>query len=294
MNLLASIPSPSSSGFHLGPLFVHAYGIAYIFAVAAAIVISRRGWRRVGDDPDLPYQVAMWGFPAGLIGGRIYFDVTTPSQIPDHWWGGFAVWQGGLGIWGGIAGGVIGGWLVLRKQLPPGKRAVHGGGRPWPARGAGDRPDRKLLQPGVLRRPLASTVGVADRSRPSSAGLSGLPHIRAHLLVRNDLGSAARGPPAVAGHTATRPRSRPIRALRRGVHRLSHLRRDPARRLLQLPPRNAHQLLGRLRAVPAGAAHFPGGPARLARHRHLSSEARTAGVAPCGRWARQDGVGETS
>lgn len=31
MNLLASIPSPSSRGFHLGPLFVHAYGIAYVF-----------------------------------------------------------------------------------------------------------------------------------------------------------------------------------------------------------------------------------------------------------------------
>ena len=51
----------------------------------------------------------MWGFPAGLIGGRIYFLITTPSQIPPHWWGPFAIWKGGLGIWGGIAGGVLGG-----------------------------------------------------------------------------------------------------------------------------------------------------------------------------------------
>jgi len=122
MNLLASIPSPSSSGFHLGPLFFHAYGIAYVFAVVAAIAISRWGWRRVGGDPELPYQVATWGFPAGLIGGRIYFDVTTPSQIPDHWWGVLAIWQGGLGIWGGIAGGVAGGWYVVRKRLPLGQR----------------------------------------------------------------------------------------------------------------------------------------------------------------------------
>ena len=122
MNLLASIASPSSNGFYIGPLFFHAYGIAYVVAVAAAIAISRWGWRRVGGDPELPIQVAIWGFPAGLIGGRVYFDITTPSQIPDHWWGALAIWQGGLGIWGGIAGGLAGGWYVLHKRLPPGKR----------------------------------------------------------------------------------------------------------------------------------------------------------------------------
>jgi prolipoprotein diacylglyceryl transferase len=111
----AAIPSPSSNGFGIGPFFFHAYGIAYVFAVAAAIYISRRRWRRVGGDPELCYEIAMWAFPAGLIGGRIYFDITTPSQIPDHWWGIFAIWQGGLGIWGGIAGGVaVGIWRLHR------------------------------------------------------------------------------------------------------------------------------------------------------------------------------------
>ncbi len=116
MSLLASIPSPADSGVHLGPLFFHAYGIAYVFAVAAAIWISRWGWQRKGGDPDLAYEVAMWGFPAGLVGGRIYFDITTPSQVPDHWWGVFAIWQGGLGIWGGIAGGAaVGLWVAGRR-----------------------------------------------------------------------------------------------------------------------------------------------------------------------------------
>ncbi len=116
----ASIPSPSANGFYIGPLFVHAYGIAYVFAVAAAILVTRIRWRQKGGDPDLCYEVAMWGFPAGLLGGRIYFLITTPSQIPDHWWGPFAIWQGGLGIWGGIAGGVAGGLYVLFRRLPRG------------------------------------------------------------------------------------------------------------------------------------------------------------------------------
>jgi prolipoprotein diacylglyceryl transferase len=114
----AAIPSPSHNGFYLGPLFVHAYGLAYVFAVAAAILIGRRRWARAGGDPELCYEVAMWGFPAGLIGGRIYFLITTPSEIPPHWWGPFAIWKGGLGIWGGIAAGIAGGLFVLYRRLP--------------------------------------------------------------------------------------------------------------------------------------------------------------------------------
>jgi prolipoprotein diacylglyceryl transferase len=113
----AYIPSPSSNGFHIGPFFVHVYGIAYVFAVAGAILTTRVRWRKAGGDPDLCYEVAMWGFPAGLIGGRIYFLITTPSQVPPHWWGPFAIWKGGLGIWGGIAGGVASGLFVLYRRL---------------------------------------------------------------------------------------------------------------------------------------------------------------------------------
>jgi prolipoprotein diacylglyceryl transferase len=113
----AYIPSPADNGFYLGPLFFHAYGICYVFAVAAAIMITRRRWAKAGGDPEIVYEVAKWGFPAGLIGGRIYFLITTPSQVPDHWWGPFAIWDGGLGIWGGIAGGVAAGVWYLRKHL---------------------------------------------------------------------------------------------------------------------------------------------------------------------------------
>ena len=113
----ASIPSPSENGLHIGPFFVHAYGVAYVFAVTAAIFVVSRRWEKRGGSRELVYEVAMWGFPAGLLGGRIYFLITTPSQIPDHWWGPFAIWEGGLGIWGGIAGGVAGGLFVLHRRL---------------------------------------------------------------------------------------------------------------------------------------------------------------------------------
>ena len=113
----AFIPSPSSNGLHIGPFFFHMYGIMYIFAVLGAILVTRVRWERLGGSRELVYEVAMWGFPAGLIGGRIYFLITTPSQVPSHWWGPFAIWKGGLGIWGGIAAGAAAGMWVLFRRL---------------------------------------------------------------------------------------------------------------------------------------------------------------------------------
>ncbi|MBS1862851.1 MAG: prolipoprotein diacylglyceryl transferase [Actinobacteria bacterium] len=113
--MLGSIPSPTSSGLQLGPFEVHVYGLMYAIGVALAIYITRRRWRAVGGDPDLVYDVAIWGFPAGLIGGRLYFDITSFSEMPHTWYGPIAIWDGGMGIWGGVAAGAaVGIWRLRR------------------------------------------------------------------------------------------------------------------------------------------------------------------------------------
>jgi len=76
------------------------------------VIITKRRW---DGDPALVDEVALWGFPAGLIGGRLYHLATSWDEVPHTWWGPFAVWKGGLGIWGGIALGVLVGlWRVRR------------------------------------------------------------------------------------------------------------------------------------------------------------------------------------
>jgi len=110
------LPSPSHNGFYIGPLFVHAYGLAYVVAVIAAVTVTAWRWEAVGGKRELVYDVALWGFPAGVIGGRLYFLATSWNEVPPHWWGPFAIWKGGLGIWGGIALGTLAGIWVLRRR----------------------------------------------------------------------------------------------------------------------------------------------------------------------------------
>jgi prolipoprotein diacylglyceryl transferase len=113
--VLASIPSPPTNGIHVGPLFIHVYGLMYVVGISLAIYITGRRWAEAGGDRSLVYDVALWAVPAGIVGGRIYFDLTTPFDMPHHWWGPFAVWDGGLGIWGGIAlAAIVGSWRVHR------------------------------------------------------------------------------------------------------------------------------------------------------------------------------------
>src|SRR5919204_1150234 len=72
-------------------------------------------WVRWGGDWDLVFRVAVWGVGFGIVGARAYHDLTSWNEVPKTWWGWAAVWQGGLGVWGGIALGCLAGaWIVRR------------------------------------------------------------------------------------------------------------------------------------------------------------------------------------
>ena len=112
---LASIPSPGSGEIHIGPLAVHVYGLMYAIGVLAAVALTARLWEQRGGRRQLVHDVALWSFPAGLVGGRLYFLATSWNEVPEHWWGPLAVWKGGLSIWGGIAlGTLVGVWRLRR------------------------------------------------------------------------------------------------------------------------------------------------------------------------------------
>jgi prolipoprotein diacylglyceryl transferase len=112
---LASIPSPSSGVVDLGPLHIHLYGLMLLLAIAAALGLTGLRWVRLGGDWDLVVRVTVWGVAFGIVGARAYHDITSWNEVPDKWWGPFAVWEGGLGVWGGILLGSLAGAFVIRR-----------------------------------------------------------------------------------------------------------------------------------------------------------------------------------
>jgi prolipoprotein diacylglyceryl transferase len=116
---IASIPSPGSSSLHLGPLELRAYGLMIGLGVVVAVWIAQRRWAARGGDPNDITALAMWAVPAGLVGARLYHVVTDLSRFEGRWWHIPAVWEGGLGIPGGLAAGVLAGVVVARRRALP-------------------------------------------------------------------------------------------------------------------------------------------------------------------------------
>lgn len=136
---LLSIPSPGQSTIEIGPLSIHFYGLTLLVAIAAAVAITGYRWTRRGGDWDLIFRVAVWGVAFGIIGARLYHVVTSWNELPDEWYGPFAIWKGGLGVWGGIGLGCIVGAIVAHRSgasiarladcLAPGLLVAQGIGR---------------------------------------------------------------------------------------------------------------------------------------------------------------------
>ena len=117
--VLASIPSPSSGSIHLGPLRLNAYGLMIAFGVIVAIRIAgRRAESRGAGTTDDFSSIAMWAVPAGVIGGRVYHVITDYELFRGQWFDAVKIWEGGLGIWGGVALGVlVGAWRARVRGL---------------------------------------------------------------------------------------------------------------------------------------------------------------------------------
>ncbi|MCY4067703.1 MAG: prolipoprotein diacylglyceryl transferase [Acidimicrobiaceae bacterium] len=115
--LLISIPSPSRNSLELGPLELRAYGAMIALGVVAAVWMSRRRWQARGNDPEQISRIALWAVPAGLIGARLYHVITDWRRFADDGWlEALAIWEGGLGIPGGMAAGILAGLWMMRRQ----------------------------------------------------------------------------------------------------------------------------------------------------------------------------------
>ena len=114
--MLAFIPSPSSGVVDAGPLTIHMYGLMLLLAIAACVWLTGKRWVARGGDWDLIFRCTVWGVAAGIVGARLYHDITSWNEVPNQWWGPFAVWEGGLGVWGGIGLGVAVGAIIVHRS----------------------------------------------------------------------------------------------------------------------------------------------------------------------------------
>ncbi len=118
--ILEFIPSPPVewAAFHLGPLTIRAYSLWILAGIFFALWLTSKRWVERGGKAEVIGDVGFWAIPFGIIGGRLYHVISTPGPYfgeGGNPWNAFKIWEGGLGIWGAIALGVLGAYIGARR-----------------------------------------------------------------------------------------------------------------------------------------------------------------------------------
>lgn len=114
-----TIPSPSQSQFEIGPLTFHYYALCIIAGVIVAVIVGDRRYLARGGQAGVVSDIAIYAVPAGVIGGRLYHVITSPSAYFGKNGDPIAalyIWRGGLGIWGAIALGFVAAFFAYRRN----------------------------------------------------------------------------------------------------------------------------------------------------------------------------------
>jgi prolipoprotein diacylglyceryl transferase len=113
---LAYLPSPSQGVWYVGPFPLRAYALAILTGVVLAVVIGERRWVARGGTRGVVTDIATVAVPFGIVGARVYHVITSPQGYLEDPVSALYVWQGGLGIPGGIAGGFLAAWVIARRR----------------------------------------------------------------------------------------------------------------------------------------------------------------------------------
>jgi phosphatidylglycerol:prolipoprotein diacylglycerol transferase len=106
----------------IGPINIYWYGILIVTGILAAAYLSTYTARMWGEDPEFVWDALVLCVFLGVIGARLYHVLTPSPSMGVDWWYYFrhptkifASWEGGLGIYGAVAGGALGLYIAVRR-----------------------------------------------------------------------------------------------------------------------------------------------------------------------------------
>lgn len=96
------------------------YSVLILCGVIAALCLAIHEEKRHGLPQDTVIDLSFCAIPLGLVGARGYYVAFQWPLFADDLWSILRVWEGGLAIYGGVIGGLLGVLLFAwRRKLNP-------------------------------------------------------------------------------------------------------------------------------------------------------------------------------
>ena len=102
--------------FQLGSFKIYWYGLIIAVGLLLAVLYGYKSAPRYNVDPGKLMNCVFVGLITGIIGARLYFCIFKWDYYGSHLNELFYIHEGGLAIYGGIIGALIGGLLVAKNQ----------------------------------------------------------------------------------------------------------------------------------------------------------------------------------
>ena len=100
--------------FSIGGFTIHAYGLMIAIGIYMAYIVSDYRAKKKGLDPDHVFGLAVYGVLIGLVSAKLLYYITTIDQIIANPKLLLDI-SNGFVVYGGIIGGILGGYIYCRK-----------------------------------------------------------------------------------------------------------------------------------------------------------------------------------
>lgn len=110
--LTATIPPPPFRDLALGPITLHGYGLVMGIAIVCAISIAEWALKLQDVSTKRFTPFILICIVAGFVGARLYHVLSEPVRYWHNPQDIVKVWEGGLGIYGAVFGGVLIGLII--------------------------------------------------------------------------------------------------------------------------------------------------------------------------------------
>lgn len=105
-----------SEAFHIGNFSVKWYGIIIAFGFTLAVIYGGMKAYKWKMSIDGMLDVLIYGTIFGIVGARLYYVAFEWSSYKDNLLDIFKTWEGGIAIYGGIIGAILGAYIACRKS----------------------------------------------------------------------------------------------------------------------------------------------------------------------------------